>query len=133
MSETIDVTKSTDPIRAALHNAENFDMVKHWSWLLQQPPAIQRTARSHPPNRIYELKGKLVYVFGYGKDGHAIVSGIEDPNQDRVHCDPSELKDVTGEVREAAGLSRYLRKSTKQPDNARVSFGKNRTGDAWTD
>lgn len=27
----------------------------------------------------------------------------------------------------------YLRKSTKQPDNSRASFGKNRTGDAWTD
>jgi hypothetical protein len=27
----------------------------------------------------------------------------------------------------------YLRKSAKQPDNARPSFGKNRTGDAWTD
>ncbi|WP_434345578.1 TIR domain-containing protein [Myxococcus virescens] len=27
----------------------------------------------------------------------------------------------------------YLRKSTKQPDNSRASFGKNRTGDEWTD
>jgi hypothetical protein len=27
----------------------------------------------------------------------------------------------------------YLRKGTKQPDNTRASFGKNRTGDAWTD
>ena len=27
----------------------------------------------------------------------------------------------------------YLRKSTKQPDNSRASFGKNRTGSAWTD
>lgn len=27
----------------------------------------------------------------------------------------------------------YLRKSTKQPDNSRASFGKNRTGAAWTD
>lgn len=27
----------------------------------------------------------------------------------------------------------YLRKSTKQPDNSRPSFGKNRTGAAWTD
>lgn len=27
----------------------------------------------------------------------------------------------------------YLRKSTKQPDNSRASFGKNRTGDAWID
>lgn len=27
----------------------------------------------------------------------------------------------------------YLRKSTKQPDNSRASFGKNRTGNAWTD
>lgn len=27
----------------------------------------------------------------------------------------------------------YLRKSTKQPDNSRQSFGKNRTGSAWTD
>jgi len=27
----------------------------------------------------------------------------------------------------------YLRKSTKQPDNSRASFGKNRSGDAWTD
>lgn len=27
----------------------------------------------------------------------------------------------------------YLRMSTKQPDNARPSFSKNRTGDAWTD
>lgn len=27
----------------------------------------------------------------------------------------------------------YVRKSAKQPDNSRASFGKNRTGDAWTD
>jgi hypothetical protein len=27
----------------------------------------------------------------------------------------------------------YLRKSTKQPDNSRASFGKNRTGDEWAD
>jgi len=27
----------------------------------------------------------------------------------------------------------YLRKSSRQPDNSRASFGKNRTGDAWTD
>lgn len=27
----------------------------------------------------------------------------------------------------------YLRRSSKQPDNSRASFGKNRTGDAWTD
>jgi hypothetical protein len=27
----------------------------------------------------------------------------------------------------------YVRKSTKQPDNSRESFGKNRTGSAWTD
>ena len=27
----------------------------------------------------------------------------------------------------------YMRKSTKQPDNSRASFGKNRTGAAWTD
>lgn len=27
----------------------------------------------------------------------------------------------------------YVRKSTKQPDNSRASFGKNRTGAAWTD
>lgn len=27
----------------------------------------------------------------------------------------------------------YLRKSTKQPDNSRASFAKNRTGDQWTD
>jgi hypothetical protein len=27
----------------------------------------------------------------------------------------------------------YLRKSTKQPDNSRASFGNNRTGDKWTD
>lgn len=27
----------------------------------------------------------------------------------------------------------YLRKGTKQPDNSRASFGKNRTGDEWTD
>ena len=26
----------------------------------------------------------------------------------------------------------YLRKSTKQPDNSRASFGKNRSGDVWT-
>lgn len=27
----------------------------------------------------------------------------------------------------------YLRKSTKQPDNSRASFGKNHTGSEWTD
>ncbi|PKO83951.1 MAG: hypothetical protein CVU17_04990 [Betaproteobacteria bacterium HGW-Betaproteobacteria-11] len=27
----------------------------------------------------------------------------------------------------------YLRKSTKEPDNSRSSFGKNHTGSAWTD
>lgn len=27
----------------------------------------------------------------------------------------------------------YLRKGAKQPDNSRAPFGKNRTGDAWTD
>jgi len=27
----------------------------------------------------------------------------------------------------------YLRRSTKQPDNSRASFGKNRTGTEWTD
>lgn len=27
----------------------------------------------------------------------------------------------------------YLRKSTKLPDNSRAPFGKNRTGDTWTD
>lgn len=27
----------------------------------------------------------------------------------------------------------YLRKSIKQPDNSRAPFGKNRTGEAWTD
>jgi len=27
----------------------------------------------------------------------------------------------------------YLRKSSKGPDNSRASFGKNRTGDEWTD
>jgi hypothetical protein len=27
----------------------------------------------------------------------------------------------------------YVRKSTKQPDNSRASFGKNRMGAAWTD
>jgi len=27
----------------------------------------------------------------------------------------------------------YLRRSLRQPDNSRPSFGKNRTGDAWTD
>ncbi|MDA8347922.1 MAG: TIR domain-containing protein [Pseudomonadota bacterium] len=27
----------------------------------------------------------------------------------------------------------YLRKSTRQPDNSRTSFGKNRTGNAWAD
>lgn len=35
---------------------------------------------------------------------------------------------VQGWIHEA-----YLRKSTKQPDNARPSFGKNRTGSEWTD
>jgi len=45
-----------------------------------------------------------------------------------IHNWSEDAATVQGWIHEA-----YLRKSTKQPDNSRASFGKNRTGDAWTD
>jgi hypothetical protein len=45
-----------------------------------------------------------------------------------IHNWSEDAATVQGWIHEA-----YLRKCTKQPDNSRASFGKNRTGDAWTD
>jgi len=45
-----------------------------------------------------------------------------------IHNWSEDAPTVQGWIHQA-----YLRKSTKQPDNSRASFGKNRTGDAWTD
>ncbi len=45
-----------------------------------------------------------------------------------IHNWSEDAATVQGWIHQA-----YLRKSTKQPDNSRASFGKNRTGDAWTD
>lgn len=45
-----------------------------------------------------------------------------------IHNWTEDATIVQGWIHEA-----YLRRSTKQPDNSRDAFGKNRTGDAWTD
>jgi len=45
-----------------------------------------------------------------------------------LHNWSEEATTVRGWIHDA-----YLRKSTKQPDNSRASFGKNRTGSEWTD
>jgi hypothetical protein len=45
-----------------------------------------------------------------------------------IHNWSEDAETVQGWVHQA-----YLRKSTKQPDNSRSSFGKNRSSDAWTD
>jgi hypothetical protein len=45
-----------------------------------------------------------------------------------IHNWSEDAETVQGWIHQA-----YLRKSTKQPDNSRASFGKNRTGTEWND
>lgn len=45
-----------------------------------------------------------------------------------IHTWSEDAATVQGWIHQA-----YLRKSTKQPDNSRASFGKNRMGSEWTD
>jgi len=45
-----------------------------------------------------------------------------------IHNWSENAETVQGWIHQA-----YLRKSTKQPDNSRASFGKNRTGTEWND
>lgn len=45
-----------------------------------------------------------------------------------IHNWSEDAKTVQGWIHQA-----YLRKTTKQPDNSRASFCKNRSGDSWSD
>ncbi|MFH1864329.1 MAG: TIR domain-containing protein [Candidatus Eisenbacteria bacterium] len=45
-----------------------------------------------------------------------------------IHNWSEDAETVQGWIHQA-----YIRKSMKEPDNSRASFGKNRSGDAWTD
>lgn len=95
----------SDAMKLALYRAENFDYVTFRGWLLVQPQALTKTALAYPPNRLYEGPGDLIYfILGYGKDGHVVLGFVEEPDSAVVHADPSELHDVTNDLRKEAGL-----------------------------
>ena len=101
----VDSSVAPSALLAVLHNIESFDKRRFASWVGFQPTALQKAARLCPPDRIYDLGGKLCYVFGFGKDGHVVVRGVGGAQNVNVHADPTELRDVTDDVKQCHGLS----------------------------
>ncbi|MBS1911575.1 MAG: TIR domain-containing protein [Bacteroidetes bacterium] len=62
--------------------------------------------RTVPPRLYDNIRCEFASIYNWSENGATV--------QSRIH-------------------EAYNRKSTKQPDNSRASFGKNRTGDEWTD
>lgn len=54
---------------------------------------------------------------------------------DNIACNFASIHEWSNDATTVQGWihQAYLRKNNTQPDNSRASFGKNRTGDAWTD
>jgi len=106
IEDVIDIHSSGDAVLSALKNAQEFDLARFARWIATRPLPMRKAALARPPNRIYELNDRLVYVFGYGQRGDIVVKSVEGGDEQDVETTaPSELKDVTQELRTKRGLS----------------------------
>lgn len=104
-SKIIPLVTSTEKVYTALWNCANFDHTRFRSWLALQPARLQDIATRCPPDRIYDLAGVYVFIFGYHKDGRVIVKYVDDVSgQKRALVDPSSLRDVTKHLSEKYGV-----------------------------
>lgn len=100
----VSVAEALDPELAALHNCKKFRIWSFYQWVEQQTDKIKLTVSNRPPNRLYDLGGRTVFIIGYGsKDGHVVVSGLDGAGE-AIHAEPDELRDITDDLKAKHGL-----------------------------
>jgi len=102
---------------------------KHIDW------EIGSSIRDRKANPRSGLLGILLPVYQRADKSKYNPRTIPPRLHDNIECGFASIHNWSEDAAAVQGWIHhaYLQRGTMQPDNSRASFGKNRTGDAWTD
>lgn len=98
-SKPIDSEEAPDALMSVLHNIDTFDWQRFSRWRDAQSRELQAITKLRPPNRLYDLDGRMVYVVGYSRGGGIAVREVGDKAGRGFSVDVLDLRDVTEDVK----------------------------------